>query len=40
VCVVLNGVVWREPIVATNSMTAGQFLLGDFAMATITRGRQ
>ena len=38
--VVVNGVVWRVPVVSTNSMTVGHFLLGDFAMAATIRDRQ
>lgn len=37
---VVNGTVWRLPIVETNAMTAGQFLVGDFQMAATIRDRQ
>lgn len=37
---VVNGVVWRLPIVETNAMTAGKFLVGDFEMAATIRDRQ
>jgi HK97 family phage major capsid protein len=37
---VINGTVWRLPIVETNSMTSGKFLVGDFAMAATIRDRQ
>lgn len=37
---VIDGKVWRLPIIATNSMPAGYFLVGDFAMAATIRDRQ
>ncbi|MFA6904158.1 MAG: phage major capsid protein [Gallionellaceae bacterium] len=38
----INGqaVVWRVPIIESNSMTAGSFLAGDFTMAARIRDRQ
>jgi HK97 family phage major capsid protein len=42
VVIYINGqaVVWRIPIVESNSMTAGKFLAGDFTMAARIRDRQ
>jgi HK97 family phage major capsid protein len=32
--------IWRVPVVSSNSMTEGQFLMGDFAAAARIRDRQ
>jgi HK97 family phage major capsid protein len=42
VVIQVNGqaVVWRVPIIETNAMTAGKFLVGDFTMAARIRTRQ